>query len=548
MLAICIPIGSTILLAAIIISIILIVNHKDNTVLAGEIFSEYEDVNSQMLQLEQEYADSKGYLSESKVNSFLDDAVQQAEYFQSSGTIDGYKKKDMGIYMHLSAGANYFYEPTVKNIAAGDKLENIITIEPYSDNKDFVPENLEGISPDETASKIASELSENYSFDSDNNKDKLRLNQLRTIENKKVIIWYGHGCYTEETGSLLGSVETPDKQTIGEFSDYIVNGDIILGKNNLLISASYIDKAIKDDSLNGSVVYLAACDSMKDDKLGKAFINKGALAVVGNNGSVFTEYNLKMMNDFFIGLTHKNKDKEKTYFTAEQALSYAKQQNGYMDDSFLGVNGEVKLLSPENNNTEFRLVYPKGKEPKITTTEKKTESTKPDEYVVVVPTTKKVTEPTTHKETTVKPTKSYSGSNSGNNNSNSHSYSNSSSKYELSDWISKDIGNFLDEVEYMEVDYSSELGDTYDNGYLTVSTDESFSNIRYIEIYDDCDYKICGIEYGMDMLSARGCLVDKGYKFSLAAPDYVGYYKGSCEVNVHFDDYDNVTRVEIMSH
>ncbi len=146
------------------------------------------------------------------------------------------------------------------------------------------------------------------------------------MSNHKIIIWYGHGGYVEEYGSVLGtSVPIKDQSSLLLYQLELSNGEMILGKDCFYISPSYFEKHIEDNSLEGCLVFLSACQSAMDDRLAEVFINKGANLVVGNSQTIRIRYMLYMLDDFMSALTNQYDDG--AYWTAEDALAYAKSQN-----------------------------------------------------------------------------------------------------------------------------------------------------------------------------------------------------------------------------
>ena len=308
----------------------------------------YDNIKTNMQETEKKYYDENGYIPEEAINKALSDLEQIAKEKQNNKELKSYSVEDTGIFIKFNDGVGYLYTLKIKDLMADDKLKSIITVEPYATNKEFVSHYiLGGKSPDKAAKNIVKDKSLNYGFQKENNIDYFDIEDIKKIENQKIIIWYGHGGYASEYGSVLGSsIPITDQYTLLAHQQELSDGDLALGNDCFYMCPSYFEKHLSENSLNGSLVYLAACESARDNRLADIFLSKGASLVVGNTKSIRIRYNLYMMYDFISSLANKNNDA--SYWTAEQALSYAKQQNGEKDSEFWSPGAEVKLIFPEN--------------------------------------------------------------------------------------------------------------------------------------------------------------------------------------------------------
>lgn len=314
-----------------------------------QIYNDYIEINEEAIDIEGKYA-TDGFVHPEDISKVLDELEILAKEYKSKGLITSYDKQSDSIYFKLSNGVGYLYAPTVEGVLAGENFGKILTIEPYATKSEFVSNYLMGgKSPDEAAKKIVKALSDSYSFSKDDNWDSFSFEQVEQMGDHKIIIWYGHGNYSKECGSVLGtSIPITDQDTLLRYQLELHNGEMILGKKEFLITPSYFDNHLEDNSLDGSLVFLNTCKSAMDNRLADAFINKGASLVVGNSQTIRIRYMLYMMDDFMSALTNQYEDG--TYWTAEDALAYAKSQNGDSDSEFWAYGAEVKLIYPENKS------------------------------------------------------------------------------------------------------------------------------------------------------------------------------------------------------
>lgn len=319
----------------------------------SELYQRYSEINNQALKIEEKYAND-GSVSNEQLPALLEELSVLAEQYKKQGILESYDVEETSIFMKFKSGVGYLYIPTNKDIMSGDQAGNILTVEPYATSAEFLAQYiLGGKSPDKAAEEIAASLPELYVFDDAHNQDGFEIEDVGRLGNNKIIIWYGHGGYISEYGSVLGtSVSIKDKTSLAMYAEELENGEMVLGKDCFCLCPSYLDKHIADGSLKGSMVYLAACESGRDNRLADVFFRKGATLVVGNTRSIFTRYNLYMMYNFLIALTNTYDDG--TYWTAEDALQYAKDENGETDGKFMFYGAEVRLIYP-NNESGYRL-------------------------------------------------------------------------------------------------------------------------------------------------------------------------------------------------
>lgn len=324
-----------------------------NEIAISELYENYNEINNQALKIEEKYS-TDGSVSIDQLPKLLKELSELADHYKNKGILKSYDLEETSIFMEFESGVGYFYTPTNREIMSGDQGGSILTVEPYATSKEFVAHYiLGGKSPDKAAEKIVDSLPELYSFDSDHNQDGFSIEDVEHLGDNKIIIWYGHGGYIEEYGSVLGtSVPIKDKASLQRYRQELLSGEIILGKDYFCLSPAYFEKHIEDDSLNDCLVYLAACESGRDDRLADVFFSKGAKLVVGNTRSIFTRYNLYMMYDFITALTNTYQDG--TFWTAEDALQYAKEENGETDGKIVFVGAEVRLIY-SNHESEYRL-------------------------------------------------------------------------------------------------------------------------------------------------------------------------------------------------
>ncbi|MGI6274980.1 MAG: hypothetical protein ACOYJ5_05415 [Acutalibacteraceae bacterium] len=356
---------------------------------AGQVSNICTMICDEMEKLEENTRKTDGYVNVNNLPALLDEMEQQAAQFAERGVITQYAREDACIRMELEGGIEYYYFPVMDDMmstgaqadpsltvnemdaratggwrAESGEPKEILTIEPFATDPNFVLHyTFGGRSTDKAAAAIAEAIPDEYAFPDANNLDSFSPEQVTAMEGKSVIVWYGHGGMTEKYGPTLESSVKQTKENLEKYASFIngsgQNSQMIISNRNLSYTHYFFDQNLADGSLEGSLVYLAACHSAESDALGQAFIDKGADLVIGHTNSVRTRYNLYMLSDFLQYL--KTQKEDGSYPTAEEALAYAKEENGERDSISFGYGASV-VLGYAPGESEYRLVNPDAEE------------------------------------------------------------------------------------------------------------------------------------------------------------------------------------------
>ena len=352
-----------------------------------KVYEAWDTIQNQFETLEAARADENGFVAPDDLPALLDELEERAASYMDQGLITEYTREDTGIFMRLSGGVGYLYSPQLEDVMSGssvrtvsntaglsdDPIANtsnilwtdrgdwrgqILTIEPYTTDYGMLGNYLlGGRSPDKSAAQIARSLSDYYTFSEDDNWDSFTYEHGARLGNHSVIVWYGHGDYISKYGPVLGSSLKNNKENIAKYDRQLFGAydraEMVITGDYISLTPYYFEDKIPDDSLNGSLIYLANCSSARDDRLVQVFIDKGAKLVVGNSYTINTRYNLYMMTDFLSALTEQYEDG--TYKTAEDALAYAKSANGDQDGVIFSYGAQV-LLTYAPGESSYRLV------------------------------------------------------------------------------------------------------------------------------------------------------------------------------------------------
>ena len=512
-----------------------------NTDLAKITYQEYTAVNTPILKLEERYTDSDGYISEENLQKVIDEVVQQAEKYKRKGLIKKYNVEDLGVSMNLPSGALYFYQPTLKNMAAGGGIKEIVTVEPGSDRLELNIHKRSDHSPDYLAKKAAQTFPTAVSFS--DNIDELKISDIKRLLSKKsVILWYGHGGYLEEYGSVLSVTDKPTIKNQEAYISHINAEEIIIGKDNLLITNKYIDNNFAPNAFKDCLIYLGSCSSAKDDRLSEAFLRKGAALVVGNSKPIYVGYNLDMMCTFFSTLlkVHSN---DGSFYTAEEALEEAKNKHGKTDSSIISCQAEVRLIYPSDHTEPYRL-FGKNKSSAPTNSNKK------DTTPVRTDNDNNGFGSNTNDDSNGK-SDNNSGEelNKGQETSPTKASNPDSPKInqvdtELSKYMFTNIYDFVNAMGNMyDVHATSEI--EYRNDYLIVSSGVE-DRIFFISIENSCEYTLNNIKYGMDFDQARLTMQIHDYKLVESTSNRLHYRNDFEDFIICSDDGNNVSNISLQ--
>lgn len=236
---------------------------------------------------------------------------------------------------------------------------NVLTIEPYASELN-APE-FDNAAQDIDNTDIG------YDFSTDVDNGEVTVEFLKHLSGYRVIIWNGHGGYSQEFHSFLGIGESSQNASEKYSSDIANDRLIYVNGERLAVTSKFFKKYYKNSPFDNALIYLGACHGADDNVLADTLMSCGAKTVLGYSNSVYTVYNNAMGETFFEELTKDDGvDNNKTQ-TAKTALQIAKEVNGDADsdppnwwDKFLDKIGAQELKEPAElklmGDQNFRLV------------------------------------------------------------------------------------------------------------------------------------------------------------------------------------------------
>jgi len=311
-----------------------------------------EYIRREIKAIENEYHDVSGYVPVDQRKDVIDAVIEEMDTWIDEGIVLCYEAEDDSLYIKMTSGIGSIYSPSIPNTDAigSDVSMSVITCQPQfteMGGTTFTASNYElpaGISyvlemPDAAAEGIADNF-ENYTFSSVNNYDdsQVTLEVINNFGKNQIVLWHGHGYYGPIVKSALVTGEEFDWVKFWWDIPYYMNcvtnrfvNCLEFPFEQVIITSKYIDHYC--GKMDNSFFYLAACSSGKDPKLANAFLKKGASAVVGNDETIFREYNVLMMYQTVMNMLSVNRTTN-NYYTLSEALEKAKDVYGEDDSSY----------------------------------------------------------------------------------------------------------------------------------------------------------------------------------------------------------------------
>lgn len=279
--------------------------------------------------VEMEYTDEDGLVAYADVPKVLADCETTAKKMKEQGIISKYNVNDDNITVWFTSGGAYMYTLNIKEMQEYAASPGVMVYEQRrgmtSDpERDKCFENKQkkyGYVTD-LAKKIAQKDS-GYPYVADYGGTKLTVDSAKEWNSNSIIIWVGHGDYDEDLGPSLITCQVRTDDNFERFAkDYAAERVIGQRDNYYALTWKFFDYYYKNNSLKGSLIWLAPCYSIRDSRLADTLLAKGASTVIGNKNPAFIPRIIYLTNEFFNTLMSTDLDTGATY-TAGKALAKA---------------------------------------------------------------------------------------------------------------------------------------------------------------------------------------------------------------------------------
>lgn len=328
-----------------------------------------KNVHSNFTQTESDLGLENG-ITQEDVPTLLDSAATTAEQLAQDGSITDYEVGDNCVYMETQEGVGMVYAPviaestetpaatqipsatpavmeeTASQVPTEDSAPNedvpanVLCLQPCYDLflNNFSREELESV--DDAAFRFAQAF-DSFHVDpvvSDLDNQSVTPETILTFPQFDIIVWEGHGGYSDRIHSFLFTGQTYTDSYYSQHQEDFQNGNLIATTDGYVaVTAGFFDTYLAPGSLDGTIIYLAACSSCRDSVLVQTLLNKGAAAVYAADGIVYTSYNYAMLDWISIDLCGFNGK----IMTTGEALEDAQATYGYLDNYLLTTEAGV---------------------------------------------------------------------------------------------------------------------------------------------------------------------------------------------------------------
>lgn len=327
----------------------------DNSEITEEDVNTFSDFTDKFAEIEKtKYLNDNGYVDSDDIPALLDEVEKVAEQGVSDGVIDHYTRDDNNIFIVYTSGITNLFIPYQEGtLGGGDPITTIPSLEPTIGGKIITVEPLqhslinnmfydiaslhkknieskEELYLKENANLIVNNFSDRFEYNNSLTNSEVNIKSVKDLGKYNIIIWEGHGGYNEEIHSALVINEVEpvwNKQKLNFYLNDMKEKRLVTTrvKNQFAITSKFIDKYI--DSMQGSLVFLGACSSKKDNELADAFLHKGAYIVFGYTDDVGRPYEMLSRTIFFKELATKKEDNQ--YQTASEAYENTIKKVGW---------------------------------------------------------------------------------------------------------------------------------------------------------------------------------------------------------------------------
>ena len=303
-------------------------NEKYNTFVEGlkSITSAYDDSDESSASAKQLYDGVINYIETNIRNNIVNN------YVINENTITITMESDINVIYEFP-----IYEGTQGNEITKKKtiLErsfstNFLQTSLFADNQvaSFEPYSSELKTPvfDEVATMVSNSKYD-YAFNDDLDEKEVSIEKMKHLNDYDVVIWNGHGGYSEKLGSLIFSGTKVTSAKNKKYEADISSRRIVTSVSGEYgVSADFFDRYYLEGDFNETFMYLGACHSAEDN-IANVLINKGVETILGFKNSVYRSYNEDMVKTIF----HELSRDEGSPVTVGQAVATAKKEHGNFD-------------------------------------------------------------------------------------------------------------------------------------------------------------------------------------------------------------------------
>ena len=245
------------------------------------------------------WSDENGFVPEEDLQDCLDEAYK---VLKRNKTVTFCQVSEDCIYFECKDEFGYVYLPELEDYSAGGDTLQIATAQPfYTENKlEYALHDHEAL--DEVAQQVQQQYIEwsfddSGSWDDDNIDDgELTVDRLLGLGDYKLILWHGHGGYSERIGYFVSTTIQATQDAQRQYYDYFKKKYTVMSTDgNMCFTEAFFENCYEENAFDQAVIYIGTCHSGETQNFARILLDKGAAAVYVNSTVIARGYNLNMM-------------------------------------------------------------------------------------------------------------------------------------------------------------------------------------------------------------------------------------------------------------
>lgn len=275
-----------------------------------ESFEQYTSVHEGISSIEKKFTDTDGFVAEETIPELIE-AVHTYVKSLPSNIVGSCEVGDEYVQVDLEMGFTYVFAPRRRHMLDGGSGMTISSYEQetkaFSKDRDDTiqifdlkaePDKV-GVHGNSLIDSIAWYMvvsdSNQFHLDEFYDDEDVTLETIKHFRGNRVVLWEGHGIWTQQLGSQLQLSQKIDflwwQKIWGE--DFKEKRVVAYG-DHIAVTGEFFNHYYKAGDLKDSVFYLGSCHSLRDDRLADTLVAKGAALVIGNTNAVSSIYQYEM--------------------------------------------------------------------------------------------------------------------------------------------------------------------------------------------------------------------------------------------------------------
>ena len=312
-------------------------------------YEEIQDITSDFRELDSEYAGSDGIIDTENTEEAIDAFKALASDLKSRGKLTDWEECEGNFAYKTEGGVGGVYMPAYEWAQDLAGLGGqVLVYQPTLQEKAFAKEDKNAPLAD-AAKKIVTASAGGFVSGYNRSDSGVTVDSVKDWRSGSLIIWNGHGNYTDtfKESFMTGEAYTQsaDQKYRSDLDqDRLIVCSSMETSDRLSVTTKFFDYYYDDGDLDGSLVFMGACQSFYDDSLADIITEKLGATYIGSTKKIQIPYLHDMLISFLDRLD--DKDENGKFYTAQNALDYAKSQHLPIDViGAIGLQGaELKLV------------------------------------------------------------------------------------------------------------------------------------------------------------------------------------------------------------